>query len=512
MNELLRTAIVGTGQLAASDTELTGTPLDGLVAQVEGLDRERALLLRAGGLALLNRSARPLLALKASLEPADAETLRLPSPRLTSLLSSLLSESNDALLIEACQRMERAGMRLPEQLLPAALSRSGAELRQHLQGVLGARGVWLAKTKRAWAWALGPSAATVTLPPDVETRWEDGGQAERRALLSAARHAEPALARKLIAVSWKQEKAEQRLAWVELLTTNLSDEDEPLLTGMLTDRSSQVRNAAARLLWSLPNSELALRVRALADGLVTLKGRAVGVLGKLKTLVGAPPPSTLEVELPADTYDASWEKDGIIEAAPQGVGRRQWWLGQMLSAVPPEHWVSRFGVSAEELVQAALTTEHWSIVLDGLSSAAVRHRAVDWYAPLWDAWLSVNVQPVLTSQVMQVLSARLTPEQAEPRMLALFDQGRTDLLDCFRRPWPRAVATQFLSGMTSYRPEWTALFEEAAMAIPSELLPMTVTAPEVAENDYRGQAYLRALERFLSTASARRAIAEEMTP
>ncbi len=97
-------------------------------------------------------------------------------------------------------------------------------------------------------------------------------------------------------------------------------------------------------------------------------------------------------------------------------------------------------------------------------------------------------------------------------MLTLFERGRTDLLDCFRRPWPRAVATQFLSGMTAYRPEWTALFAEAAMAIPAELLPTTVTAPEVPENDYRGQAYLRALERFQSIASARRAIAEEIAP
>lgn len=412
MSELVRAAIVGTGQLAPSDAEHTGTAVDSLVAQLNDLERERALLLRAGGLALLRRSARPLPVVERTVERADAETLRLPSERLGQLLATLLSESNDELPAEACDRMACAGIRLPEELLPVALSKGGAALRKRLQPVLGARGLWLARMKPAWAWALLPSTTAITLPLDVEARWEDATQAERRALLAAVRQADPGLARKLIAGSWKQEKAEQRLAWLELLTANLSPEDEPLLIGMLTDRSSQVRNAAAQLLWCLPESELALRLRARLDGLVTLEAPATGMLGKLKMLAGAEASGSVQFELPPEAFDPTWEKDGIVESPPQGVGRRQWWLGQLLSAVPSDHWVSRFGISPEKLVQAALGSEHRNMVLDGLSSAALRHRAADWYAPLWDAWQSVETPAVLTHQIMQALSARLSPEHA----------------------------------------------------------------------------------------------------
>ncbi|MDB4977422.1 MAG: hypothetical protein JWN48_5763 [Myxococcaceae bacterium] len=514
MNELLRAAILGTGQLPASTAEQTDTAVDALVAQLSELERERAFLLRAGGLALLRRAALRCEAPAPSrVEPAAAETLAAASARLTEVLATLLSETDAALLGEACERMAHARLRLPEELLPAALSKSGAELQTRMRPVLGARGLWLSATRPEWTWARSAAAPDAVLPADAEARWEEASVAERKRMLALARRTQPGLARSFFVGSWKQEKAEQRLAWLELLATDLTEDDEALLDAARNDRSSQVRVAAARLSWRLPHSALATRVRAHVETLLSYRAPAAGLLAKLKSLAGAETHGSWHVELPDETFTSAWEQDGIVETAPQGIGRRQWWFGQLLSAVPPEHWAALYRVAPETLLAAARAHEHGELLLDGLTAAALRHGSASWNAPLWDAWITSAPKAFVSPRSREALSARLTRAEAEPRMLKLLDSGtELELLAYFPSPWPHAVATRVLLELRSYRPTVAPLLAVAAMAIPAELLPTDLPSPQVPENDYAAQNYLRALERFRSIASVRRVIAEETAP
>lgn len=507
MNSFLQVAIIGTGQVAASDVEETSTPVDALVSAVPGVDRERALLLRAGGLATLERAARVVPADALRLPVAPAETMNTPSERAAEVLATLFEEGRTELLMEALDRLARAGLRLPEALLPVALARSSTELRRRIRPVLGARGIWLAAMKPTTSWALSPEHEAVPDAATIEARWEEASVAERRALLAQARRTTPGLARILLDTTFKQEKAEQRLAWLDVVGQDLTADDEPFLVRGLTDRSAQVRVAAARLLWLLPESDLARTLRTRADGLISMAPGSV--LGTLKSFVGADVARPLNVTLPPEEFDAAWDGQGITETPPHGTGRRQWWLTQIIAAVPPDHWAQRFQLTPAQVVAAARAHEHAQALLDGLNSAALRHEARAWFAPLWDA-LDGNQHPSLTPNPFQALSAELTPEEAAPRMLALLGDTRSHQLASFPRPWPATVAKRFVEGLRHYKPTWAYLIPIAAMAIPIDLLPGPLDVPEVPADDYAARGFLGALDDFQSTARIRRALAEEI--
>lgn len=534
MSDFVRTAILGTGQLDDPSHDLTGSAADELVARLGACERERAFLLRAGVHATLRRAARLPLQGIAPPAPAAPDTSRCASPKLAALLVSLLDGGEMAILGEALDRLAAAGMRLSPELLPRALGCVPA-LRGLIRPLLGERGCWLARQRPEWAWALETSSGERELPADLEQRWAEGSAAERKALLALARRLAPDRGRTLVAEGWKHEKAEQRLAWLELLSEGLSRADEPLLAGMLSDRSASVRVTAARLLWRLPESALATRLRGRADRLLELETPR-GVLAKLQSAVGSRPARVLRVELPPETYDATWEKEGIVETPPHGAGRRQFWLAQLLASVSPAHWSARFGVPPAELLAAAEAHELSSVLLDALTSAALRHGTSDWYAPLWDAWARTSEPPVLNKEPERELLLRLSPAEAEPRLLGLLSsRHKISLLATFPGPWPASVARAVLArlpatpsseapspgepigsigpvGSVGIVPVWTELWAHAALALPLELLPEQLAVPPLAEgSDYAAHAYVRARERFQAIVSLRLALAREIT-
>jgi hypothetical protein len=515
MSDFARTAIVGTGQVAASPADDTGTSADALVSAVGGLDRERAFLLRAGALAVMRRAGRVVSAEPRSLAPAPAETLRRPSEKLADMLEPLLRDGGGAIggggvLEETLELMARARIRLPEELLPAALWETAPALRRRIKPVLGERGVWLSRLREAWSWARSPLADGDELPADLKERWADGTNQERAVLLESALRSAPDVARMLVAEGWKQEKAEQRLEWLEMFEKHVAAQDEPWLTGALSDRSAHVRVQAARLLWRLPESDVARRARERADTLVSPASAAGGMLGKLKKLAGGGRPK-IAIELPPETFDAAWEKEGIVETPPQGVGRRQWWLAQMIAAVPATHVVERLGVSVESFVETMVEHELGAPVLDGITTAALRDGARDWFAPLWDAWAKLEARAALSEQPLRHLTARLSPDEIEPRARLVLEKGeRTDLLAAIPRPWPRRLAQAFLARLGSARPEWTPLLSVAALALPVELVPDVIALPESNAEDVTHQIFLRAFDQFQSTLAVRRGIAKEI--
>jgi hypothetical protein len=234
------------------------------------------------------------------------------------------------------------------------------------------------------------------------------------------------------------------------------------------------------------------------------------MLNRLRGLVGPSDPGRLHVELPPEEFDAALAADGIVEAAPAGVGRRQFWLAQMVSAIRPDHWEDRFGIGPDGIVRAAASCELSSALLDGFVTAALRHHATGWFAPLYDAMAVSDASPRLTPQPFRALAVRLSPADAEPRMNALLDAGKVDLLPAFGRPWGRSVSERIVAGLERWQPEWASLVSAAALAIPVEYLPSKVDVPGFTDDDYAVRAYLRALDQFQTIAGARRAIAQEI--
>lgn len=507
MNELERIAILGTVQVGLGDasSELTHTPVDGLIAQLragpETPEPERLLLLHAGAHAALRRAAALPVKRAAPADVAPSDTLRPSGLRLNGMLAALLDWNEHELLAEALQRMARAGMRLAPMLLPSALEQRLPARRALLRPLLGARGLWLAKQRAAWAWALAAEAADA-LPADLEQRWSEQSAADRRALLLQLRERDPARARELIAAHIAGENAEQRLAWLEVMAHHLGPEDEPLLAGLRSDRSAGVRVAAARLQWRLPDSALARRVQARAAALVQYEP---GRRGLLRTLTGAQAVGRFQVQLPPERYDPDWANDGVVEVIPrQGIGQRQWLLLQLVSVMPPDRWPD----APEQVLAAAQTHEHAGVLLDGLTSAAVRFESRAWFAPLWDCWRQWGTASWLTDNALAQLTRRLEPDAITARAgVMLQDEKARAMLIHVPSPWPLALGREFVAHMPRL-PAHGSLFGVAARAIALESLPAELPGPSTSD-DVQARSYARALDQFQSIVSLRRDIAQE---
>lgn len=511
MSELLRAAIVGTAHSGDRAADRAGSAADALLDHLPGAERERALLLRAGAHAVLRRAGRILPARASSLPAAEPEVLRPSSAALTTALRVLL-ESNDELLSEALERMAKAQLRLAPELLPLALQQTLPARRARLRPVLGRRGEWLARQRPEWAWALAADSGD-RLPADFDPRWSEGNLAERRNLLSLLRRLSPARARELAAEAWKHEKAEQRAAFLEVFALRLSPDDRSFLESALSDRSAHVRHAAARLLWRLPDSELARRMSARAHA--HLRYEPPHALGAAPhALARGQDPGRWQVTLPPEPLDPAWERDGILDTPPntRQLGQRQWWLLQLVASVACSTWLPDPHTPPRALAAAALQHEFAGALLDGLTRSALAREDRAWFAPLWDAWAGAELTSTLTPHPRITLSAMLTPDEITARTPQLIAHDKLrELLPHLPRPWPEPLAHAVLAEIAALRVTFRDAIPAAALGVPVALLPDAIPLPDLSEVDYPLRPYVRALENFQQVAALRRSIAAETT-
>lgn len=492
MNDLLRAAMLGTRQHGGPLPQ-SGTEIDPLIAQLAlERDRERALLLSAGGADFLRRAGATALALPedVALVAAPAESQRRASPRLGALLTTLFRDNSSELLREALELMAAAKLRLPEELLPLALGERDLEVRRALRPVLGERGRFLAElaARPDWAWARATESAPGVLPEDAERRWEEGDLLEREWLFALGRSVAPERARAWLATTFKSDRPEQRKRWLEALERRLMPEDATLLEAALDDRSSLVRLTAARILWRLPESSPARAIRAIARRYVTLQ--------------------PLRAELPPESFAPALEKLGIVETPPRGVGARQFWLAQLVSACPPDELRSSSPDAPAQILARVQRHELADALLEGLTSAALRFEARAWFAPLWDQWSRREEQtPLLEREPVKQLSLRLDAPVLEQRLVTcLREQRRLELLELLPRPWPTALAQAFLRPARG-RPFWLApVLSLAARRLPLSLIhDFTLPAPSSEEPRYLAAAF----DEFALLLDFRRRLVEE---
>jgi hypothetical protein len=252
----------------------------------------------------------------------------------------------------------------------------------------GPLGPWLAT--RADHWSFVPGAA------DPQRVWADGDRAARRVLLARLRATDPAAGRELLARTFAEESGEDRAAFLELLATGLSDDDEPFVEAALDDRRQSVRAAAAELLACLPRSRFAARMAERAAPLLTLDRRA------------------LRVQLPGEP-DAAARRDGI---APS---RRADALAQVLSRAPLATWTERFDRSPEKILKLEVADDYEALVHGAFTIAAQQQRDAAWARALWRRRPAAGLLDVLP--------------KAEREALASQRDELEDIVASLPRPW-----------------------------------------------------------------------------
>jgi hypothetical protein len=497
-DELTATALIGTDRRGLQiDPQSAGGEVLGRLAQ---RDPASTLLASAGTVAL---------ALRAGFLPADAPAALpevcpdddLPACSARAAYHLALAANEQALrpaLIEGLQLLASLGQRGSDALLPALLEvgRADRDLQAPVFAVLGKRGRWLARQNPDWAYALAQPGA------DPRRAWEHGTREERRVLLSQLRGERPDLARELLAESWPSERADDRAAYLALLEHQLGLDDEPFLEAALDDRSKQVRTTAAELLAHLPDSQLVQRMTGrLAPHLRWVSGRFWQ-----EPRIAAEPPETL---------DEALIRDGIVADPPQKrIGKRAWWLQQMLAAASLDHWCTAWDRSPEQIVAAALNSDWSEALLRGFARAARRQRHAGWIMALLRG---VSDEQLVDADLADGLDPAAIEALAIDRLAAdrkLFGTA-WHLLNRHAGPWGdplgRAVIaalTKHLAGLSGS--ERNILYQHELLA---QRLPIELTAAALAawpEQLRQSRPYSEAYERFARIMLFRQAMVKEI--
>ena len=322
-------------------------------------------------------------------------------------------------------------LQVPPVYIPALLetSKQSRAIRPLVSAVVGPRGQWLAQQNPDWQSLLTLAVTDDDELPD-EAIWEEGNTAQRVDYLRKRRATDTVAALALLQAVWKQEAAAVRQELLQTLRTGLTLADEEWLESCLDDRSKGVRQVAATLLGSLPDSAFSQRHQARLNSWLQLQKKG-GLLSKLsgkQELIVNPP----------EAWEKDWLRDGIEEKPPKGIGAKAWWLEQSLALVPPVVWVSKWSLAPDSLL--SLTAKHdWSsAIMGGWQKALVEYPDPDWIT----GWLTkVNHE-------IPALWAALAPDQAESCMLELMKTAEGDkslsLLSQLNHPWSQAFSRALL--------------------------------------------------------------------
>ncbi|MDG4594621.1 MAG: DUF5691 domain-containing protein [Candidatus Contendobacter sp.] len=393
--DLTSAALLGAGRGLAT-IQLPGR-LNELLA---GSDAEDRLLRAAGVLATAQAAATTAIrSAETAPSPAPLETATpVTEPELTALLARVLEEARAPLLVEACRLLAGAARCLPPRLLPRALElgRKSSALRAPLRRALGQRGAWLAGQNPDWNYAV-----LAGVEPAEQRLWDEGDIDQRAAFLRRLRADDPAEARRLLETAFPSEPARHRALLLPCLGERLGPDDEPFLAATLaSDRSKEVRLAAAALLARLPASAFARRMVARLEPCVR---------GEKKLL------RTVTVIEPPETFAPEWKADALEEQPPASVklGARAWWLAQIIGYAPLGWWEEKLQSTPAGVLALAAKSEWKAALLAGF-------RAAIGYQPDHAAWtLAVLERGGFPPQKAVELALMLEPAAADAALQCL---------------------------------------------------------------------------------------------
>ena len=264
MDTLVNIAIIGTGQMPTTSLS-SELPIAAIADQLATQDSEHQLLLSAGIMSVYHRAGYAPASFPQQLAGTEPEELRPCPADLESPLTQVFQETSGPVFLETLHLMRDAQILLSPRLLPLALNigHSHEDYHSLIYPLLGKRGLWLSQFQTNWAWTRRYEELRRGIHTgDMEKFWLGGTQAERKEALRQQRQTDPAGARARLAGVWRQESAEVRKDFLDMLRINLSLDDEEFLEKALDDRSPEVQKRAAWLLGLLPVSAFNKRMYA----------------------------------------------------------------------------------------------------------------------------------------------------------------------------------------------------------------------------------------------------------
>jgi hypothetical protein len=370
-------------------------------------------------------------------DPPGDDRPEAPGPAIATLLR-LLADPDPALIEEWAQLALTHGVRVDGATVPLVLEWWARQPRrsESVFAALGHRGEWLASLNADWQ----KPVATLEIPPDADDVWQSGKGAERLAILTTVRRRDPARALALVESTWQSDGANDRQRFVDVLAGHSSMADEPFLEAALDDRSKLVRRQAAAVLALIPGSRLRQRLADSAKEIITVQTTRGTLLSRGRRQV---------VLVPPESFAASWERDGIEERHPEGVGQRAWWMGQILARAGLAVWTERTGMTPDAILESLKQDDYFGDAMQALIGAATS--AGD---PAWSAALVRTLSDQASIDVVSIAALL----EGLPG-----DQGEWLSLETVKKA--RLTAVDRWAVLTSFDRQWSPAFSAGAMKI-----------------------------------------------
>ncbi len=356
-HDLVETAILGTDRKPLS-SQPHEDELGATIAEIASGDNspDRKLLDQLTAVSVAAKAGMHASKITTAISLCPPETKERVSERSLAMLVQILnleakgSELRLSKIIEEwLQFCVRANQRLPEEFVTRLMDLGKNWSFKHLiEQAGGERFHWLTSLNSDWRASY--SQPTRDLAKLVD-KFETGNTTERTAAISALREHHVNETSKLLA-GFEKETIENKLAFLKALSINLSLADEPFLEEIaLKDRRKEVRILAATHLAAIADSRLQKRMAARVDKFVTYSS---GFLQKSK----------LNITLPESLGD-DVIADGVQETLTidSRLGQKATWLCQMIALVPPAHFRIRFQIDSVALLNAAMNSSEWSLLL-----------------------------------------------------------------------------------------------------------------------------------------------------
>lgn len=364
--------------------------------------------------------------------PDDPRPVAASAPMTT--LLRLLGAPDAGLIEEWAELAHARGLRVADHVVPTLLDWwcRQPQRKAVVFNICGKRGDWLASLNPAWR----KPVASDDIPPNADDLWQTGTSPERLAILITIRTKDPARARSLVQSTWASDSADERRRFVEALAVNCSMEDEPFLETALDDKSKVVKRAAFTVLRGLPGSRLRSRMNELARAIIVVEGKK-GLLKKSPRVVLRPP----------QDFDKMWERDGLEEQAASGMGKRAWWMRQILSSTDLRVWTEVTGLEPAAIIEAISEDAFFGVAADAITDALELTEDSVWAAAMLRHRLSDKKSELadfarLTAKLKHDDRLQLLIEAAEHKRFSIAD--RWELLSFVDQPWPRDFSERAL--------------------------------------------------------------------
>lgn len=453
-DEIINKALLGSEKAPLTADDIPSDIADEFVITTSPDKEENFLKISALAYQYRQSGARALNVSTIGQPAAAPEDKTYCAARANDILKTLLEE-NIAVLLEVWLQMcaGKNVLAYPE-IIPALLdvARQDKDLRPLIKAVTGKRGEWLCNLNPQWNFFV-PQA-------DNKTTWDNGTADERKELLLHLRNVNPEEGRQLLEASWATEGANEKVAFLEILKTNLSPADLPWLEG-LKEKGQRVNAAILALLKSIHSSTVVREYQAVLSKCFSIKtGKALlGMISKTELVIDQ------SFEFPESIFKTGIEK----LSSDKNISDHQYILSQVIMSVPPSFWTEHLQRSAAELVALFQKEKQTAFYLPALAISATRVNDTEWIQTILDKGDKDIISSVLTR-----LIAGLAKKDRDQYALKYFEEEPSGIIQLMlhgNHEWSFDLARKILKYTAREVYQYNKQFYRLAVAhIPTGML------------------------------------------